>query len=79
MIYLKDNLEETYFIDDDLTIKGTSEVGTRIIYAYIEQLKPFKPENGSPTLLLKNLLEDKGFKIIDFELPIIEQVESIVY
>lgn len=79
MIYIKDNINEIYLIDDNLTIKGTSTVGMRIINMLIDKLKPFRPENGSPTLALIELLKDKGFEVLDYEMPILEQVKGMVF
>ena len=79
MIYAKDNTNEIYLIDDNLTIKGTSSVGIRIINMLIDKLKPFRPENGSPTLALIELLKDKNFEVLDYELPIFEQVKGMIF
>ena len=79
MIYCKDKFDEKYMLDDELNIKGSSSSGIKIIEMLIEKLEPFAPEKGSPTLTLIDELKKNGFEIINFELPLIEQVEDIVY
>lgn len=78
MIYCQDKFEEKYIIDDDFKVKGSANSGIKIIEMLIEDLS-FAPEDGSPTLTLENKLKQNNFKILDLELPIIEQLEDTVY
>lgn len=79
MIYCKDKFNEEFLIDDNLRVKGTSNSGIKIIEMIIEKLEPFAPENGSPTLIVVEALKKNNFKIIKSELPIMEQLDDVVY
>lgn len=79
MIYCEDKFNEKYIISDNFKVKGSLNSGIKIIETLIEALEPFKPENGSPTLALIEKLKQNNFKILDSELPIIEQAEDVVY
>lgn len=79
MIYCEDKFGERYIISDNFKVKGSLNSGIKIIEILIEAIEPFKPENGSPTLALIEKLKQNNFKILDSELPIIEQAEDVVY
>ena len=79
MIYCKDKFNEEFLIDDNLRVKGTSDSGIKIIEMIIEKLEPFAPEKGSPTLIVINALKKNNFEVIKSELPIIEQLDNVVY
>lgn len=79
MIYCEDKFNEKYIISDNFKVKGSSESGIKIIEILIENLEPFAPEKGSPTLALVKSLKQNNFKILDSELPIIEQMDDTVF
>ena len=79
MIYLEDRFGEKYYISDDFKIGASNKTGLKLIQMAIEELRPFKPENGSPTLLLIELLKKYNFKVLDYELPIDEQIEGTIF
>lgn len=79
MIYCKDKFDEKYLIDDDFNVKGSTDSGIKIIENIIEDLIPFAPEKGSPTLSLIKELKNNNFTILDSELPVLEQVDDIIY
>lgn len=79
MIYFKDKFNNKYMVDDNFNIRGSSKSGLSIVKMIIDELKPFKPENGSPSLAVKSELENFKFEIIDFELPINEQIEGTIF
>lgn len=79
MIYCEDKFNEKYIISDNFKVKGSLNSGIKIIEILIESIEPFKPEKGSPTLALIEKLKQNNFKILDSELPIIEQAEDVVF
>lgn len=79
MIKCKDNLG-TYILDDELNCIGTSEKGVKLVEDLVKLSEPlFRPENGSPTLIVANRLEECGYTIIRKELPLIEQLEDTIF
>lgn len=79
MIFCKNKIGKV-LIDDVFNVNATSKINIDIVKILIKDLEgKIAPENGSPTYMLVEELKKFGFEILDVELPIIEQLENIVY
>ena len=78
MIYCQDKFDEKYIINDEFKVKGSADSGIKIIEMLINELS-FAPEDGSPTLALEEELKKNDFKILDSELPLDEQIGTVVF